>query len=195
MIDDESKRVQPNKDKTAAGITLHRLDAFDDADREERRALARAVYPPAEAAEWTGRHMEWAAPEWGVCVRVDGGTLASFVGIILRQATRDDAPVHVGGIGGVMTHPAWRGRGLAGLGIRRAVEFFHEQGDVAFGLLVCDTRLLGYYGSLGWREFTGELHVLQHGQPAIFTYNRVMTIGVQSPAPVAGRIDLLGPPW
>jgi len=91
--------------------------------------------------------------------------------------------------------PAWRRRGFAGLGMRRAVEFFHAQEDVAFGLLVCDTHRLGYYGSLGWQEFTGELHVLQHGQPALFTYNRVMTIGVQSPAPRTGSIDLLGPPW
>ncbi len=195
MIDDESKRIQPNKDEPAVGITLRRLDALNNADREELRALARAVYPPAESAEWSGRHMEWAAPEWGVRVRAADGTLASFVGVILRQATCDDAPVRAGGIGGVMTHPALRGRGMAGLGIRRAVEFFRAQEDVAFGLLVCEPRLLSYYGGLGWQEFAGRLHVLQHGQPAIFTYNRVMTIGVRSPAPLAGSIDLLGPPW
>ena len=90
---------------------------------------------------------------------------------------------------------ARRRRGYAGLGIRRAVEFFHAQADVTFGLLVCATRLLGYYQSLGWQEFAGQLLVLQHGRPAVFSYNHVMTIGVQSPGPISGIIDLLGPPW
>jgi len=179
----------------AARVTVQRLDAFTDNDRAVLRALSHAVYPPDAGGEWSGRHLEWATPTWCVCVQAPDGTLASFIGIVLRRATCDGAPLHIGGIGGVMTHPALRRRGFAGLGMRRAVEFFHAQEDVAFGLLVCDTHRLGYYGSLGWQEFTGELHVLQHGQPALFTYNRVMTIGVKSTAPLAGCIDLLGPPW
>lgn len=179
----------------ALSVTLQRLDDVVGADREELRALSRTVYPPSEAAAWPGRHLEWASPEWCVCVWAADGTLACFVGIVLRQATCDGRPVRVGGIGGVMTHPAQRRRGLAGVGIRRATAFFHAQGDVAFGLLVCATHLLGYYASLGWQEFAGELHIRQHGQPAVFDFNHVMTIGVELPAPVAGQVDLLGPPW
>lgn len=186
--------VSAGMDGTAR-VTVQRLDALTDNDRAALRALSQAVYPPDAAGEWTGRHLEWATPTWCVCVQAPDGTLASFVGVVFRQATCEDAPVHIGGICGVMTHPALRGRGFAGQGIRRAVEFFHAQADVDFGLLVCASGLLGYYASLGWQEFTGVTHVLQHGQPAIFTYNQVMTIGVRSPGPVAGSIDLLGPPW
>ena len=179
----------------AARVTVQRLDAFTDNDRAVLRALSLAVYPPDAEGEWAGRHLEWATPTWCVCVQALDGTLASFISIVLRQATHDGAPVHIGGIGGVMTHPALRGRGFAGQGIRRAVEFFHAQEAVDFGLLVCATHMLGYYQRLGWQPFSGVAHVLQHGQPAIFTYNHVMTIGVRSPGPVAGTIDLLGPPW
>ena len=179
----------------AATITLQRLDAFTDNDRAVLRALSLAVYPPDAEGEWAGRHLEWATPTWCVCVQAPDGVLASFIGVVFRQAVCDDAPVRIGGIGGVMTHPALRGRGFAGLGMRRAVEFFHAQEDVDFGLLVCADGMRSYYQRLGWQEFAGVTHVLQHGQPSVFTYNHVMTIDVQSPGPVAGTIDLLGPPW
>jgi len=58
-----------------------------------------------------------------------------------------------------------------------------------------DQRLLDYYNGLGWQEFAGRLLVRQHGAPAEFTFNRVMTCGVRSAAPQTGTIDLLGPPW
>jgi hypothetical protein len=103
--------------------------------------------------------------------------------------------VRVGGIGGVKTHPALRRRGLAGRGVRRAVEFLFEQPDIGFALLVCEPHLIGYYSSLGWREFGGRLVVRQHGAAADFTLNRVMTHDVQSAGPLTGTIDLMGPPW
>jgi aminoglycoside 2'-N-acetyltransferase I len=118
----------------------------------------------------------------------------SYVGVHLRAATWDGRPVLVGGVGGVKTHPTARGRGFAGLGLRRAVEFFAEEG-VAFGLLVCEPPLVGYYTARGWREFAGRLLVRQGGAAVEFTLNRAMTLGVESEGPASGRIDLCGPPW
>jgi predicted N-acetyltransferase YhbS len=175
-------------------VVLDRLADLTDADREELRGLSQAVYPPREATDWPGRRIEWAAADWGVRIYDDLGVLVSYVGINLRDARLDGRPVKVGGIGGVKTHPSARRRGLAERGMQRADQFFHEQA-AAFALLVCDARLLDYYGRLGWREFTGRLMVLQHGAPAEFTFNRVMTRGVRSPAPETGTVDLLGPPW
>jgi ribosomal protein S18 acetylase RimI-like enzyme len=176
-------------------MTLDRIADFSDADREGLRALSAAVYPPQEVADWPGRRIEWATAEWGVRIRDVEGAVLSYVGIALRRAQLDGRPVHVGGIGGVKTHPAARRRGLAERGMQRAIEFFREQPDVAFALLVCAPHLLPYYGRLGWREFTGRLLVRQRGATEAFTFNRVMTYGVQGPAPVSGTIDLLGPPW
>jgi hypothetical protein len=176
-------------------LSLNRVAELTDSAHAALRALSLAVYPPDEAANWPGRHLEWAAAEW--CVRVWGGDgeLASYTGMVLRQATYDGQPVRIGGVGGVKTHPAARRHGYAGLGVRRAVEFFHAQPDIAFGLLVCAPHLLGYYARLGWQEFGGRMLIRQHGAVVEFTFNRIMTCDVRSAGPAAGTIDLCGPPW
>jgi catechol 2,3-dioxygenase-like lactoylglutathione lyase family enzyme len=176
-------------------MVLRRMADLTDAEGAEREALGRAVYPPEVAAVWPGRYLEWSTPEWGVFVRAMGGALVSCLGIVVRPALRDGLPVRVGGVGGVKTHPAARRQGFAARAIARAVEFFRQQPDVAFGLLVCEPHLIGYYSRLGWQEFSGRLLVTQHGESSEFTFNRVMVCGVREAAPVAGTIDLLGPPW
>jgi aminoglycoside 2'-N-acetyltransferase I len=176
-------------------IAFDSLASLSDADRADIRALSQAVYPSAEAANWPGRFIEWANPVWCARVWAPDGTLASFVGVLLRQAAYNEQPVTVGGVGGVMTHPLARRRGYAKMGMHRASEFFTQQPDVGFALLVCQPHLIHYYGSMGWREFSGKLWVRQHGAIAEFTFNRVMTLGVSQEAPIDGAIDLCGPPW
>lgn len=103
--------------------------------------------------------------------------------------------MRVGGIGGVKTNPASRGRGLATTAIRRALDFFREQGDVDFGLLVCEPGLVPFYERLGWRRFPGDLLVTQRQATVPFTFNLAMTTPVRLQEPLTGTIDLLGPPW
>jgi len=174
-------------------VTLDRVADLSDGDRVAVRDLTLSVYPPERFADWAGRSLEWSAPEW--CVRVrDAGTLVSYVGVYLRSAEWDGMAVLVGGVGNVKTHPAARGQGLAGLGVRRAVEFFAEVA-ADFGLLVCEPNLVEYYGRLGWRPFGGRLLVRQRGEVAEFSLNLAMTRGVQLEGPTNGAIDLCGPPW
>ena len=191
----EGDIIPVNPRVEGAGISLDRVADLSDLDRAAIRVLSLAVYPPEEAATWPGRYLEWAKGEW--CVRVwgDAGDLVSYTGIILRQASCDGRPARVGGIGGVMTHPAARGRGYAAQGIRRAMDFFREREDIAFALLVCEPGLLGYYARLGWLEFYGRLQVRQRSEPADFTFNRVMVHDVEAASPTLGTIDLMGPPW
>lgn len=176
-------------------IAFDRVSALTDVERAEIHALAQAVYPPESDADWPGRKLEWSPPEWCVRLREPGGGLQSCVGVLLRDGEREGRSVRIGGVGGVMTHPAARRRGLAGLGMQRAVEFFQAEVEIAFGLLVCEPSLLAYYGRLGWQEYKGRLIVRQRGEQADFTFNRVMVYGVRSPAPRRGVIDLMGPPW
>jgi hypothetical protein len=183
------------KDLAEPMVTLDRVADLSDADRERVRLLSLAVYPPAQLANWPGRSVEWSTPEWCVRVGDEEGILVSYVGVYVREAECDGQPVRVGGIGNVKTHPGARRRGLAGLGIRRAIEFFREQPGIALAVLVCEPRLLGYYARLGWREFHGRLLVRQHGSACEFTLLRVMTHGVRAEGPTAGVIDLRGPPW
>jgi hypothetical protein len=166
-----------------------------EAERDALKTLGRVVYPPVVADAWPGRHLEWTPHQWGVFVRDGDGTLVSYVGIVVRSALLDGRPVRVGGVAGVKTHPAARRQGLAERAVGRAVEFFREQPDLAFALLVCEPHLVGYYGRLGWKEFFGRLLVTQRSTPTEFTFNRVMVIPGHGAAPAGGTIDLSGPPW
>jgi aminoglycoside 2'-N-acetyltransferase I len=173
-------------------ITFGRTADLSEADRASIRAVSEAVYPPDEIAG-PSKSVEWARPEWIVRVHADGD-LVSCVGVVIRDGMHEDKPARIGGIGGVMTHPAGRRKGHAEAGIKRAVEFFREQ-EVAFGLLVCRPHLLEYYGRHGWQRFDGELLVRQQGERTVFVINRVMTLAVLGDAPTTGTVDLCGPPW
>jgi hypothetical protein len=89
-------------------VSFDKIAELSEADRAEVRDLFKAVYPPEEIEDWPGRHIEWA--EFELCIRVwgDDGELASYVGIIVREANFNGQPVLVEGVGGVGTHPAVR---------------------------------------------------------------------------------------
>jgi aminoglycoside 2'-N-acetyltransferase I len=159
------------------------------------RNLSLAVYPPQVAAAWPGRAIEWVSAQWSVIGWDAEGVALCHVGVILREARWNERAVKVGGIGGVKTHPASRRRGFASTAIQRALDFFHEQGGVDFGLLVCEPDLVPFYERLGWRRFPGELLVTQSQANVPFTFNLPMTIPLRLHESFDGKIDLLGPPW
>jgi GNAT superfamily N-acetyltransferase len=175
-------------------IDLHRVADLLAAESAALQELSVAVYPPDVAAIWPGRAIEWAPARWCIVCRDEDGRALSYVGIILREGSVNDSPATIGGIGGVKTHPAARRQGLASQSIRRAIEFFDEQA-VDFALLVCESSLVGLYEKLGWRLFPGPLFVRQHGRKERFTFNLPMVHPVRSANPIAGAIDLAGPPW
>jgi GNAT superfamily N-acetyltransferase len=176
-------------------VTLHAVADLTPGERAALRTLSDAVYPPEVAAAWPGRALEWASPEWGVVVRDAGGQALCHVGVVVRDARSDGRPVRVGGVGGVKTHPAARGRGYATAAIRRALDFLRDEAGAEFGLLVCEPGLVPFYERLGWQRFPGVLLVTQHGATVPFTFNLPMTTPVRSGAQPGGTIDLLGPPW
>jgi len=176
-------------------VSLDKITKLPEADHAEIREMFKAIYPPEENTDWPGRHIEWVGSDWCARIRGESGELVSHVGIILREASYDGQPVLVGGVGGVGTHPVARRKGYAMLGIKKAVEFFSEEINVNFALLVCNPELVEYYSQLGWREFHGQLLVQQYGEQVEFTFNQVMTLGIGSEAPKTGVIDLGGPPW
>jgi GNAT superfamily N-acetyltransferase len=159
------------------------------------RTLSLAVYPPEVSEAWPGRAIEWAAHQWSVIGWGAQGDPLCYVGAVLRDARWNDRAVRVGGIGGVKTHPDFRGRGLATTAIRQVLDFFREQGNVDFGLLVCEPGLVPFYERLGWSRFSGELFVAQKQERVQFTFNLPMTTPVRLQDPLSGTIDLLGPPW
>jgi predicted N-acetyltransferase YhbS len=155
--------------------------------------LSQAVYPPEVVASWPGRSIEWAAAQRSV-IGWDGDSAVCHIGLILREAKWNEQAVRVGGIGGVKTHPAVRGRGYASTAIRQALDFFREQ-EVAFVLLVCEPHLVVFYERFGWQTFPGTLLVQQRGNTVPFTLNLCMTLPLRLADALTGIIDLLGPPW
>ena len=174
---------------------LRRVADLTAGEQAALRTLALAVYPPDVAAAWPGRAIEWAPHQWGVFGWDAEGAALCYVGVVLRNARWDDRAVRVGGIGGVKTHPASRRRGFATAAIRRALHFFHGQGDIDFGLLVCEPGLVPFYERQGWRRFPGALLVAQRPATVPFTFNLAMTTPVRLQEPLTGAIDLMGPPW
>lgn len=172
----------------------HKLADLSAAETAARRALSEAVYPREAAANWPGRFIEWASPQWFVVCWAEDGQALSQTGVLIREAKADRRPVRLGGIGGVMTHPSARRQGLAANGISRALEFLSEQ-NVEFALLVCEPALVAFYEKLGWRLYPDTILVTQRGLVRPFTFNLPMIHPVGSDGSAAGTIDLLGPPW
>jgi hypothetical protein len=168
---------------------------LSDDERAVLKALTAAVYPPEVSATSPGRHLTWASPDYSVLVSTPEGELVSHVGIVVRAGILDGAPVKIGGVGSVKTHPRAEGRGYASAGLRRAAAVLHADHQVAFSLLVCQEHLLPFYNRLGWLAFLGRLVVEQPTGRTVFSINRPMVLAGQRPAPQDGVIDLNGLPW
>ena len=56
----------------------------------------------------------------------------------------------IGGLGGVITRPEARGRGLGRRIVAHATEFLRDEWGSSFGLLFCLPRLVPFYESQGW---------------------------------------------
>ena len=169
--------------------------ALSDAERGALKALTAAVYPPEVIAASPGRYLTWAPPQYSVRVFTEDGELVSHVGIVVREGTLDGAPVAIGGIRSVKTHPRFTGRGFASAGLRHAAALLDREHGVAFSLLVCQAHLLPFYERFGWIVFDGRLLVEQPQGRVPFTVNQPMVLTGRGPAPRAGTIDLAGPPW
>ena len=98
---------------------LRRVAYLSVDEQAALRTLSLAVYPPEVAAAWPGRAIEWASHQWGIIGWDGDGAAFCYVGAVLREARWNDRAVRVGGIGGVKTHPASRGRGFAATAIQR----------------------------------------------------------------------------
>lgn len=172
----------------SATTVLRTTAELGNGETDELAAMKAAVYPNISPAA-----REWAPREWGVFVRIED-RLVSYTGIVIRDGSVDGTPTTIGGIGGVATHPAHRGKGYAPLGMGRALDFMLRR-SVDFALLVCRDELVDYYSKQGWHRFTGRLLETQYGKPEVFTFNEVMVGDLNSPAPTTGTIDLKGPAW
>ena len=162
--------------------------------KESIQKLRAAVYPPEVLATLPGRLFTWAAPQWSVLIW-DGDELIAKVGMLARDAFHDNAPKRIGGIGGVMTHPAKQGQGLASQAMREASKRFDTDLNVSYALLFCLPALVEFYKRLSWKPFEGKIFVEQPSGKVEFSANGAMVLDVKDQAPLDGLMDLNGLPW
>ena len=135
----------------------------------------------------------WADMDWHVLITVEG-KLVSHLEIVERDAIVGQEGVRLAGIGGVLTLPEWRGRGLAQAGLQKAQAFMCEELNVDFGLLMCDQEMVTYYSTLGWLEVEGPL-VYDQPEGKVTYDDRVMIFNCSDMGWPQGVIDIQGYPW
>ena len=169
-------------------------EAFSDRQQKGLDILRAAVYPPEVLETLPSRFFNWAKPQWSVLLW-DGEELVSRVGLLVRDAFHDGTPKRIGGIGGVATHPAKQGLGLASKAMREAAKLFHEELNVDYALLFCRLHLVEFYKRLSWKPFQGTVFVEQPNGKIEFSANGAMLLDVKEPALLDGTLDLNGLPW
>ena len=167
---------------------------FSARQQKALEQLRAAVYPPEVLATLPGRFFTWASPQWSVLLW-EGEELLSRVGLLVRDAFHDGSPKRIGGIGGVVTHPAKQGQGLASQALREASRLFDAQLNVSYALLFCRPHLVEFYKRLTWKPFEGKVFVEQPEGKVEFSANGATVLDVKEQAPLDGVMDLNGLPW
>jgi aminoglycoside 2'-N-acetyltransferase I len=169
-------------------------DQLSDLQKNNIQKLRSAVYPPEVLATLPGMAFTWASSQWSVLVW-DEDELVAKVGLLRREIVSKGELKSIGGIGGVMTHPAKQGQGLASQAMREAFRLFDEELQVAYALLFCRPHLVEYYKRLKWKPFEGQVFVEQPNGKVEFSANGAMVLDIKESAPVNGSLDLNGLPW
>jgi aminoglycoside 2'-N-acetyltransferase I len=156
--------------------------------------LFNAVWPSEVLATLPWANIVSADAELRVLVQDETEGLVCHVGITRREAKWNERPVRIGGIGGVITHEAFRRRGLASVALNAAIQTLKDERATDFALLFCEPHNAAFYRDRGWKPFAGEVFAQQPGgrirydvmMPLVFYLKR---------APHEGVIDLCGLPW
>ena len=164
------------------------------ADRLSLDLLSNAVHPPGSPPNPVTAGLEW-AHETIRAMAWQEGRMVCHVGALIRAATMDGSAVKVGGVGEVMTAPDARRLGHAKAALAAMGRHLIEVRQVSFLMLFCAPALYGFYGSLGWRRFTGKLLIGQRGTSIEFPLEPPMVQNGTETMPAGGVLDLRGPPW
>lgn len=137
--------------------------------------------------------MQWGPVEWLVMGLVDGA-IVSNVCLLVREISVGNQPLRVGGVGGVMTHPAHQRKGYAGQLLERGHAFLRVELKVDYAHLVCAEERVAYYSKFGYRRMTAPMLVAYKGGKVYFPGPVMVACLSGAPWP-EGPVDLLGNPW
>jgi GNAT superfamily N-acetyltransferase len=150
----------------------------------------------AETVGWLADYFRWrlrfADFDWYITARLRG-VLIGNVGVLRRVVSVGEANVPVAIVGGVLTAPNYRNRGLAVALLTHADDVILREARAKHALLMCGDALLTMYGRHGWRRLDEAMWFDQPEGRRRATGNvMVKCLGDTSWPP--GEIDLLGLP-
>jgi aminoglycoside 2'-N-acetyltransferase I len=153
----------------------------------------RKTLPECFHREFGATGFTWAAPAYYAVSEVEG-ELVGRLGIFNREIEIAGTRTRVGGIGGVITKPAWRLRGVARELLTRGAGFIRDELDVEFALLLCRREVAPVYAKLGWKRVDGPTVFLQPSGIATYPRDTLVLQFTARQWPV-GVIDMCGLPW
>jgi len=132
--------------------------------------------------------------DWHLFAEIDSRPVA-HVGLLGHDVRVGDLPVAVAGMGGVLTAPEFRNRGLARRLLRESIPLMTRTLSAEFGFLFCLPRLLPFYERLGWKRLETPVLVDQPGggEAPHFLETMVLQLGSRDWPP--GSVRLCSFPW
>lgn len=135
-------------------ITIEMLETLSDAQQQSLFHWRERVFPEE------GRGKEWAQSRWHL-VASDGDKAVGHIGFNRFEILVDGSPLSTVGVGGVVARPEYQGQGIvAGL-----FERLHREYQGELFSLFCPLYLVAYYRRYGYRQQTGQVWMLQQGEP------------------------------
>jgi GNAT superfamily N-acetyltransferase len=137
-------------------------------------------------------NLRWRPKEVHLILDVNGEP-ASHVGLVKHEVAVAGRPVLVGGVGGVVTVPAWQKHGYARELMSHAVNFFAEW-KVDAGLLFCMPHRVQFYESQGW-SLVSDPVMIEQPEGEMVSPLLVMIIPVAGYRWPYGEVKLKSFPW
>jgi GNAT superfamily N-acetyltransferase len=166
--------------------------------RDEINRWYRRVFPDvnAQGIDTSGR--QWAEGDYRVLAWHDD-MWGGIVEVLRREILVGGQRVKVGGVGGVMTLPHMRGRGLAKAAMRRTADFICGELDAAAGMLYCLDEMVPFYAALGWQVLNRPITYQQGGETHMFemqdTGDNAMILPCGDFVFPAGEVNIQGSLW
>jgi predicted GNAT family N-acyltransferase len=126
-------------------------------------------------------------------VLYEGETPISTCGLLRQTVELCTAALDVGGIGGVVTRPEFRGRGYGGQLLEEALRIFREEYLLDAAMLFCREELVPFYRERGWQVLEAPVSILQ-ATGTVTCPTPVMVYPFQSPWP-SGPVHIDSLPW
>lgn len=165
---------------------IRQTDMLTDAEKHQLFEWGDDIFEAAAL------NLRWRPKQVHFILDVDGMPV-SHVGIVKHEITVGGRPVLVGGIGGVVTIPAWQKHGYARELMKQAVNYL-EQSNVDAGLLFCLPSRVPFYESQGWSLIPRPV-LIQQPQGEIDSPLEVMILPMGAYRWPEGDVKLNSFPW